>query len=307
MFFVNVPVGVVALALIPRLVRVRAASGSAHHVDVPGALLVTAATALLIYGLVHAGDAGWSAPVTVGALIAAVVGYAAFAGVESVLAAPLMHLRTLTRRAVVSGMFLMLAATGLMLGLFFLTSLYLQQVLGMDALATGLLFLPVALAITAGAQLGAHLVTRVGGRFVAVAGLLLAAAGAAVLVQAPSADSALSGVLPGFLLAAFGIGPAFVAATTMTLANVPPEEAGVASGVVNTFHELGGSIGIAIISTIAAASLSSSTTTDDSGFTDGYLACAVVAAVAAAIALGLVPGGRPQAVTGHGHGVGHGH
>lgn len=306
-FFVNVPVGVVVLALIPGLVRADTASGSRRQVDVPGALVVTAATALLIYGLVHAGDAGWSAPATIGTLAAAAVGYGVFVLVESRVVTPLMRPQTLARRPVVSGTFLMLVATGLMLGLFFLTSLYVQHVLGMNALATGLLFLPVALAITAGAQLGAHLMGRVGGRVVAVSGLLLTAVGAAVLTQAPSADSALSGVLPGFLLAAFGIGPVFVAATTTTLANVPPDEAGVASGVVNTFHELGGSIGVAVVSTIAAASISSAATTDTDGFTNGYLACAVLAGAAALIALAMVPGGKPHAVAGHGHGVGHGH
>jgi EmrB/QacA subfamily drug resistance transporter len=306
-FWVNVPVGVVVLALIPGLVRPDAVSGARQRVDVPGALAVTASTALLIYGVVHAGDAGWIAPVTIGALVAAVVGYAVFVGIESRIATPLMRPQTLARRPVVSGTLLMLVATGLMLGLFFLTSLYLQHLRGMDALATGLLFLPVALAITAGAQLGAHLIGRVGGRAVAVGGLLLTAVGAAVLTQAPAVDGVLAGVLPGFVLAAFGIGPVFVAATTTTLANVPPDEAGVASGVVNTFHELGGSIGVALVSTVAAASISSSATSDTSGFTNGYLACAVVAAAAALVALRLVPGGKPHAVAGHGHGVGHGH
>lgn len=312
-FFVNVPVGAVVLALIPSLVRVDAAAGSLRQVDLPGALVVTAATALLIYGLVHAGDAGWDAPVTIATLIAAAVGYGVFAWVESRVATPLMRLRTLARRPVVSGTLLMLVATGLMLGLFFLTSLYVQHVLGLNALATGLLFLPIALAITAGAQLGAHLLGRVGGRGVAVTGLVLTAVGAAVLTQAPSLDGAPIGVLPGFLLAAFGIGPVFVAATTTTLANVPPDEAGVASGVVNTFHELGGSIGVAVVSTIAAASISGAGTagtpgiTDTGGFIGGYIACAVIAGATAIIALTLVPGGKPQAVAGHGHGVGHGH
>jgi EmrB/QacA subfamily drug resistance transporter len=305
-FWVNVPVGAVVLALIPGLVRPDA-TRSRQPVDLPGALAVTASTALLIYGLVHAGDAGWGAPATVGALVAAVVGYAVFVAVESRVTTPLMRPQTLARRPVVSGTLLMLVATGLMLGLFFLTSLYLQHVRGLDALATGLMFLPVALAITAGAQLGAHLIARVGGRTVAVSGLLLTAAGAAVLTQAPGTDAVLVGVLPGFVLAAFGIGPVFVAATTTTLANVPSAEAGVASGVVNTFHELGGSVGVALVSTVAAASISSSATGDTSGFTNGYLACAVVAVVAAVVALGLVPAGKPHAVAGHGHGMGHGH
>jgi EmrB/QacA subfamily drug resistance transporter len=302
-FWVNVPVGVVVLALIPGLVRPDG-TAARQSVDVPGALAVTAATALLIYGVVHAGDAGWGSPVTFGALLAAVVGYAVFVGIESRVATPLMRPQTLARRPVVSGTLLMLVATGLMLGLFFLTSLYLQHVRGLDALATGLLFLPVALAITAGAQLGAHLVGRIGGRAVAVGGLLLTALGAAVLTQAPAVDGVLAAVLPGFVLAAFGIGPVFVAATTTTLANVPPDEAGVASGVVNTFHELGGSIGVALVSTVAAASIAGSGT---SGFTSGYVVCAIVAAVAAAVALALVPAGKPHAVAGHGHGVAQGH
>jgi EmrB/QacA subfamily drug resistance transporter len=303
-FWVNVPVGLVVLALIPGLVRPDVTAGSRQPVDVPGALAVTAATALLIYGVVHAGDAGWGAPLTVGALVAAVAGYAVFVAVESRVRVPLMRPNTLARRPVVSGTLLMLVATGLMLGLFFLTSLYLQHARGLGALATGLLFLPVALGITAGAQLGAHLIGRVGGRPVAVGGLLLTAVGAAVLTQAPAVDGVLAAVLPGFVLAAFGIGPVFVAATTTTLANVPREEAGVASGVVNTFHELGGSIGVALVSTVAAASISGSGT---SGFTSGYVVCAVVAAVAAVVALGLVPGGKPHAVAGHGHGHAQGH
>ena len=306
-FFVNVPVGVAALALMSVLVRADAVQGTRQRVDVLGAVAVTGATALLIYGLVHAGDAGWSAPVTVGALLAAVLGYAVFVGVESRVATPLMRPQALARRPVVSGMLLMLVATGLMLGLFFLTSLYLQDVLRMSALATGLLFLPIALAITAGAQVGAHLVGRIGGRAVAVIGLLLAAAGAAVLTQAPGIENVFVAVLPGFVLAAFGIGPVFVAATTTTLANVPAAESGVAAGAVNTFHELGGSIGVALVSTIAASSLANPATADTGGFTAGYLACAVLAGVSAVIALVLVPGGRQQAVTGHGHGVGHGH
>ena len=306
-FFVNVPVGAVVLALIPGIVRSDALSGTRGHVDVPGAVVVTASTALLIYGLVHAGDAGWSAPATVGALVAAAVGYGMFVLVESRVTTPLMRPQTLARRPVVSGMVLMLVATGLMLGMFFLTSLYLQDVRGMGALPTGLLFLPVALAITAGAQLAAHLIARVGGRAVAVTGLLLTAVGAGLLTGSPGADSVLSGVLPGFLLAAFGIGPVFVAATTTTLANVPSDEAGVASGVVNTFHELGGSIGIAVVSTVAAASISATAHDSTSGFANGYLACALIAGAGALIALVLVPAGRPPAVVGHGHGMGHGH
>ncbi|TDO51083.1 EmrB/QacA subfamily drug resistance transporter [Kribbella sp. VKM Ac-2571] len=303
-FFVNVPIGVVIVVLIPRLVGPDR-SRERQSLDVPGALLVTASTAALIYGLVHAGDAGWGSTGTLAAIGGAVIGYGAFALTEAKVDVPLMRPQTLAGRPVVSGTFLMLLATGLLLGLFFVTSLYFQHMLRFSALKTGLLFLPVAIAITIGAQIGAHLISRVGGRIIAVASFALVGAGAAMLTQVSPGDSVATSVLPGFVIAALGVGPVFVTATTTTLANVPAAESGVASGVVNTFHELGGSIGVAVVSTIAAASLSSAGTPDIGGFTDAYLASAIAAAGAALVALVLVPAGKPQPVAGHGHGHAH--
>jgi EmrB/QacA subfamily drug resistance transporter len=304
-FFINVPIGALVFLLLPRFTPPGLARGTGGSVDVPGAIVVTTATAALIYGLVAAGDVGWAAPSVLVPAVAAAVGYGAFVLIEARTRNPLMQPRTMARRPVVSGAFLMLVATGLMLGLFFLTTLYLQHVLGLNALQTGLLFLPVALAVTAGAQAGAHLIGRVGGRVVAAVGLAFTAAGAALLAQvAPDAD-ALTGVLPGFVLAALGLGPAFVTATTTTLANVPRGESGVASGVVNTFHELGGTVGVALVSTVAAAGVAAASAVDTAasgGFTSAYIACAVVAAATAVIAAVIVPPGRPQGVVGHGHG-----
>lgn len=305
-FIVNVPVGAVVLMLVPRFISADERR-ERRSVDVPGAVLVTSATAVLIYGLVHAGGAGWSSRGTLTALVGAAVGYATFVLVEARVRTPLMRPQTMVRRPVVSGTFLMLVATGLLLGLFFLTSLYFQHVRLVGALKTGLLFLPVALAITVGAQVGAHLISRAGGRVVAVAGFVLVAMGAGLLAHGSVGDSVTSAMLPGFVLAALGIGPVFVTATTTTLANVPTAEAGVASGVVNTFHELGGSIGVAVVSTLAAASLSNipGATGGRSGFTDAYLACAIAAGAAALVAVVLVPAGKPAPVAGHGHGHGH--
>jgi EmrB/QacA subfamily drug resistance transporter len=303
-FYVNVPIGLAILVILPRLVTATAKRPERQQIDVPGALLVTGSTASLIYGFVNAGDAGWGSTGTLTAIAAALVGYVAFVLVESRVGTPLMRPRTVARRPVVSGTFLMLVATGVLLGLFFLTSLYLQHVLGYSALRTGLLFLPVALGITVGAQAGAHLIGRVGGRPVAVVSFLLTAAGAAMLSQLSVGDSVVTGLLPGFLLAAIGIGPVFVTATSTTMANVAPAEAGVASGVVNTFHELGGSIGVAVVSTIAAAGITATGGAID-GFTDGYLAVSIAAAAAALIAILLVPAGKPEAAVGHGHGHGH--
>lgn len=300
-FFVNVPIGLVVLAAVPAVVP--SAPGRKERLDVPGALVVTLATALLIYGLVTAGDAGWGALGTVLPLAAAVLLYAVFVVVERSAPSPLMRAETLARRPVISGTFVMLVATGLMLGLFFLSSLYLQHVLGFGALETGLLFLPVAIAITIGAQVGGHLIGRIGGRPVAVASFVVVAAGAALMTRISPDASAYTTLLPGFVLAALGIGPAFVTATTTTMANIPPGENGVASGVINTFHELGGSIGVAVVSTVAASSLVPGAADGIGGFTAGLTLCAVVAGVAAAVALGLVPPGRPaKAFVGHGHG-----
>jgi EmrB/QacA subfamily drug resistance transporter len=302
-FAVNVPVGAIVLVLVPRLIGADEPR-ERQSVDVPGAILVTGSTAALIYGLVHAGDAGWGSPGTLTSLVAAVIGYAAFVLVEARVRTPLMRPQTMIRRPVLSGVFLMLMATGLLLGLFFLTSLYFQHVLEFSALTTGLLFLPVAIAITIGAQAAAHLISRLGGRVIAVAGFVLVAVGAGLLTQVSPGDDVATAVLPGFVLAALGVGPVFVTATTTTLANVPTAESGIASGVVNTFHELGGSIGVAVVSTIAAASLSevAGATGGVSGFTQAYLACAIAAGVAALVAVVLVPPGKPASVAGHGHG-----
>ncbi|WP_327583754.1 MFS transporter [Nonomuraea sp. NBC_00507] len=300
-FFVNVPIGLAVLAAVP--VVVPATPGRSERVDVPGALLVTLATALLIYGLVTAGDAGWGAMGTVLPLVGAVLLYVVFVVVERSVRSPLMRAETLARRPVISGTFVMLVATGLMLGLFFISSLYLQHVLGFSALETGLLFLPVAIAITIGAQLGGHLIGRIGGRPVAVASFVVTAAGAALMTRISPDASAYTTLLPGFVLAALGIGPAFVTATTTTMANIPPGENGVASGVINTFHELGGSIGVAVVSTVAASSLVPGSAGGIGGFVAGLTLCAVVAGVTAAVALGLVPAGKPAtAFVGHGHG-----
>ncbi|TMS00575.1 MFS transporter [Nonomuraea basaltis] len=301
-FYINVPIGLLVLAAVPAVVPA-AAPGRGERLDIPGALIVTTATALLIYGLVTAGDAGWGAAGTLLPLAGAALLYALFVVVERSVRSPLMRAETLARRPVISGTFVMLLATGLMLGLFFLSSLYLQHALGFSALETGLLFLPVAIAITLGAQIGGHLIGKIGGRPVAVASFVLTAAGAALMTRISPDASAYTTLLPGFALAALGIGPAFVTATTTTMANIPPGENGVASGVINTFHELGGSIGVAVVSTVAAASLAPGSAAGIGGFVSGLTLCAIVAAVAAVVSLGLVPPGKPAgAFVGHGHG-----
>jgi MFS family permease len=181
---------------------------------------------------------------------------------------------------------------------FVLSSLLLQRVLGLSALRTGLVFLPVAAATIVGAQAAAHLLGRLGGRPVAATGFAFAAAGMALLPASSAGSDVFTGVLPGFALAAAGLGMAFVTATTTAMSRVDPDRAGMVSGVVNTAHELGAALGVAIVSAIAGASVDTgSAVVPVAGFGDAFLACAIIAVVVAAAAAWLLPPGRPATGT----------
>ncbi|PBC59858.1 MFS transporter [Streptomyces sp. Tue6028] len=295
-FFINVPVGLLLLVALPTFVPARTPQPA--RLDIPGALLVTAGTAALIYGLVEAGDSGWADASTVLPLAGAVVAYAAFAAVERAGRAPLMDLRMFTRRPVLAGAFLMLVATALLIAYFFLGSVYLQHLRGFSPLETGLVFLPVAVATGVGAHLGSRLVGRIGSRPTAAAGMAVAAAGTVPLTRLSETGSVYAGLLPGFVVAALGLGAVFVTATTTALAMVEHQEAGLASGVVNTFHEVGGSIGVAVVSTVAVSGFERGSV---GGFGDAFTVCAVAAGAGAVVALGLVPRGRPRPTGPHVH------
>jgi EmrB/QacA subfamily drug resistance transporter len=292
-FYINVPVGAAALIALPILVPARPRQPA--RLDLPGALLVTAGTAALIYGLVKAGDTGWGSAAALLPLLGAVVLYGLFAAVERASRTPLMDLRMFTRRPVVAGAFLILVATAILISFFFLGSVYLQHLLRYSPLETGLLFLPAAVATGLGAHLASRLVGTLGARPTAVAGMVVTAAGTAPLAWLPADGNVYLRLLPGLVIATLGIGAVFVTATTTALAMVAPEEAGLASGVVNTFHEVGGSIGVAVISTVAAAGIEHGAI---SGFTHAFALIALTATAGAVIAVLLVPPGKPQTTGG---------
>ncbi|GIH95184.1 MFS transporter [Planobispora siamensis] len=294
-FFINVPVGVLVAVSLPRPVGAAPAAASGGRLDLPGAALVTAVTASVVYGLVRAGDEGWGDPWTLAALGGGLVLTGVFVAVERRSPAPLVRLGLLTRRPVVAGNVVMLAASGLLLAAFFLTSQYMQHVAGLSALETGLAFLPVAVATVVGAHLGARLVARIGGRAVAASAFALTAAGMALLSRLPARPDVLTDLEPGFVLAALGLGAAFVTATTTAMAHVAHHEAGVVSGLVNTGHELGAGLGVALISTLAATGIGAAQL---DGFTGAYRAAAIGAAVVAVAAAFVLPKGRPPATDG---------
>lgn len=297
-FYINLPVGTFVLATLPALVGAtprRAAAG----LDAPGALLATGGTGALIYGLVKAGDSGWESAAALVPLAVALMAYAVFAVTERQAADPLLDVRMFTRRPVLTGAFLMLAGTGLLFGFYFLASIYLQHIRGWTALGTGMLFLPMAVGAAVGAPLGSHLIGVMGTRGVAVSGLGLAAAGSVLLTRLNASASPWQVLLPGLVVGAIGTGAVFVAATSTALANVAEHEAGLASAVVNTFHEAGGGIGVAVASTVAAAGITGGAI---SGFTHAFTVWAVIAVAAALVATVLVPPGKARAAGGmHGH------
>src|SRR6266540_1720098 len=274
------------------VVPLRRPDRAAGRIDVLGAVTVTAATGSLIYGMINAGDEGWADPGTLLPIAAAIVLYAVFVVAERTVRTPLMHPSLLTRRPIVTGAFLMLIASGVLIADLFLGSQYLQHLRGLSALETGLFFLPAALGLMIGAIAAGRLVGRIGTRPVAVVGLVLVAIGNGLLIGLSAGGNVYVEVLPGTFLFALGGGPLFVCATTSALGRVGLHEAGLVSGIVNTFNQLGAAICVAVASTVAAAGLTHTPSLD--GFTDAFAVFTVVAAVAAVVSLRLVPSGTPQ-------------
>src|SRR5215211_5589822 len=291
-FFINVPVGIVLLAAIRALVPLRRHPDRTARLDVLGAVTVTTATGSLIYGMIHGGEGGWTDLGTLLPIAAAIVLYGVFIVVERTVPTPLLHPRLLARRPVAAGAFLMLIAAGVLIADLFLGSQYLQHLRGLSALETGLFFLPAALALMIGAIAAGRLVETIGTRPVAVVGLALVAIGNGLLIGVSAGGNVYLEALPGVTVFALGGGPLFVAATTSALGRAGQHEAGLISGVVYTFHQLGAAICVAVASTVAAAGLTPTPSIE--GFTDAYTVFTVVAAVAAVVSLRLVPSGTPQ-------------
>src|SRR5262245_52685595 len=230
-FFINVPVGIAAAALAPRLVRPDGpARGALGRLDLPGALVAVTGLVALVYGIERT-DA---VPVLVGAVLLTL-----FALIERRSSHPLVPPATWRVRSLVSSASVMLGGTGLLVGGFFLNSLFLQQQLGWSALEAGFAFLPLVIVVGVAAHAGPHLLAHAGARLVVVLGLLLVGVGDLYLSAAPTDASYLVDLLPGFLALGFGIGLVFVSVSVTAMADVDHERAGLASGLMTTAHEIG--------------------------------------------------------------------
>jgi EmrB/QacA subfamily drug resistance transporter len=249
--FVNTPIAALAAVLSPRLLPESRNEGE-RHFDIAGALSITAGLSLLVYTIVDANKAGWASTQTIGLGAIALALIAVFVVIERRTKAPLVpfpgifRLRTITGINITALFFAMA-----LFSTFFFVSLYMQQVLGYDALKAGLSYLPLAGGIVVSAGLASGLVTRFGFKPVLVAGLILTAIGLGWFAQISVGGSYLSDILGPSLVTAFGLGFAFVPMTVAAVSGVRQDEAGLASGLINTSQQVGGALGLAILATIA--------------------------------------------------------
>jgi EmrB/QacA subfamily drug resistance transporter len=251
-FFVNVPVGIAALMLSARFVPESRAEKRPAGFDIAGATSVTAGLMVLVYAIVKAQDYGWGSATTLGLIALALALLAAFVAIERRSAAPLIRLGVFRIRSLASANGVMLLVASGMFAFFFFSSLYVQEILGFSPLEAGLAFLPFTAGIMVGAGAAQQLIRHLGVRPVAVVGMLLAAGGLALMTRAGAHGSYASDLLPGILPMSIGIGLTFVPLTLIGTTNVSNADAGLASGVFNTSQQVGGALGLAILSTFAS-------------------------------------------------------
>jgi EmrB/QacA subfamily drug resistance transporter len=252
-FLVNVPVGIAVWVLARRVLPADTRSGEPQPLDVPGAGLVTLALMLAVYGVVGGNEAGWTSGETLGLLGAAAVLLAGFVAREATAPHPLVPLRLFRLRNVSVSQVVGVLWAGAMFAWFFLSALYLQQVLGYSALQVGLAYLPTSLVMAAcSLQVSDRLVMRFGVRPPLAVGLGLAALSLALFSRAPVDGSFVGDVLPSMVLLGIGAGIAFNPVLLAAMGDVEPHEAGLASGVVNTSFMMGGALGLAVLVAVSS-------------------------------------------------------
>ncbi len=250
-FFVNIPIAALALALVPRYVRESKAEGLARHFDSFGAVTVTASLMLLVFGLTQANRVGWGSAQTIGVFVGSAVLMAVFLWNETRSRSPLVPLTIFRRRTLTGANVIGFGLGTMIFGMFFLLSLYMQQVLGFSAMETGLGYLAVALTVIAAAAVSQGLVTRLGVKPVLVVGMGLLTMGLIYFTQVSVGGSYATDLLPGFLIIGVGMGFSFVPISIAALAGVQGPEAGLASGLINTSQQIGGALGLALLTTVA--------------------------------------------------------
>ena len=302
---INVPIAIVAAVAAFRYITESRASSN-HGYDIPGAVTVTGGLLALVYGFTKAGTDGWGSSITVSLFAAAAVLLVAFVLIEQRVQHPLLPLRVVLDRNR-GGSFLasLLVGTAL-LGTFLSLTYYFQGTLHYSALKSGFAFVPFSVGIITGATLASRLLPRFGPRIVMTGGLLLGMAGLFLFSTLSVSSSYLTVVLPAEVIVSLGMGLSFVAMSSTALIGVSPQDAGVASALVNATQQTGGTMGAALINTIATSatvsyvaahgkSVASLTAGSIHGYTTAFTFSAIVLAVAGVSAFALIRRGRPDA------------
>ena len=293
-FLINLPVGIALAHGALKTVPADSLRPRWRGLDLRGASLATLSLGALVFAASQADSAGWASTQTLGLGGVALVGLAAFAALELRTAQPLLVVQRLADRGVGGGSLMMLAVSAVLFGTFLLSSIYMQDVLGTGALESGLAFLPMAAALAVGVHLGTHVISHAGVRVPLAGALAVTAGGMLLLTGVDAGGSYAADLLPGMLIAGVGLGVALVGVSVSVLTGAAEEETGMLSGLNTTGHEIGGSLGIAVLATVATGSLDAvggpgAAAALTSGIGDAFMVAGALAAVASVLALAILP------------------
>jgi MFS family permease len=297
--WVNVPVALIVLALTPQLIPESRSESQTRHFDLAGAVTVTAGLSLLVYAIVDAESAGWGSTQTIGLLAVAIALLGVFTAIELRSDAPLVPFGIFRKRTLTGANVVGLMVGGSLFAMFFFITLYMQQVLGYSPIKAGLSYLPLSVAIILSAGVASQLVTRIGFKPVLAVGLALVAGGLIWFSQISVGGGFTTDILGPSLLAAVGLGFAFVTTTIAAVSGIEDREQGLASGLINTSQQIGGALGLAVLATVA------NSRTDDviaaaggdpaalpralvEGFQSAFLGAAAIALLGLVLTLALI-------------------
>jgi EmrB/QacA subfamily drug resistance transporter len=280
--FVNTPITLLAAFAALRILG-ESRDESARTFDIAGAVTITAGLSVLVYALVDANDAGWGSTQTVGLLALSVALIVAFVVVESRLRQPLVPFRIFSSRTLTGANVTAVFVAASLFSMFFFVSLYMQQVLGYSALEAGLAYLPLSAGIIIAAGIASVLTTRIGFKPVLAAGLVLVAGGLVWFAQISPDGTFVADILGPSLLAAVGLGFAFVPLTIASVAGVKADDAGLASGLINTSQQVGGALGLAVLAAVANGRTDGFQGPPPVALTEGFQAAFLVGAALAVV------------------------
>jgi EmrB/QacA subfamily drug resistance transporter len=280
-FFINIPVSVALLVLSPVLLRESRDRGRTRSFDFAGAVTITIAAVMFVYGLVEAPEAGWASVQTIGLFLAGALLIALFIRIEARSAAPLIPLRIFRSRTLVGGNLGMMMLGTLGFGISFVVSLYAQQVLGYSAIGFGLASVVMTVMAVVGSYTGQALVNKIGVRAVAVSGLGLGVFGSLLLTQISVDGTYFGDIFWGLLVFGPGLGACFVATSIAALTGVAERESGLASALNTASFQFGGALGVALTTTVAVTTMGGAANLEElnGGFQAGFVVCAILGVI----------------------------